>query len=213
MRRYCLFGTRGKRVVACGIACALLPFTNPLNAEPPKADGVYGRLDGDVGLEPGLGVSYSRNSPMPALDFGASYLSTLGLRVRYSDSKFLMNASEHDRSVVSVDLEVRPLFLARWSEGLETGPAWRDLTIDSFLLGLGVFWDYDRALIRLRRGAELVTGLGFPVFAKNDGPWLRATAALRLEEGPGFTFTSHGAYALTLGWKFPVNCGIHDDTD
>jgi hypothetical protein len=176
-----------------------------------ESDGVYGRWDGDLGVEPGLGAMYSGGTGLPKVDFAVSYLSTLGLRLHHADSKLSFGAQAHDRSDTGLDFELRPLFLARWTQGMETGPAVLDLTLDSFMLGLGVFWENDRSTTYLRRGAELITGFGVPLFASNNGPWLRATAALRLTEGS--SFTTHAAYALVLGWNFSVNSHVHDDLD
>jgi hypothetical protein len=182
-------------------------------AEASAGDGVYGRLDSDIGLEPGVGITYSRSALLPEINLGATYLSTVGLRLRYADSKFFLDSVNHNRCLTAFGFEVRPLFMARWSEAWEKGPAWLDLTIDSFLLGMGVFWDYDRAKVSLQRGAEFSTGFGVPLFANDRGPWLRATAALRLAEGPRFSFETQSVYALTLGWNLTVNSGLHNDME
>jgi hypothetical protein len=192
------------------IASASLLSSTALAAEPVDADGVYGRFDGDIGVEPGLGVEYSRGNLLPQIDVGATYVSTVGLRLRHANSKFLFGAVEHNRSVTSFAFEARPLFLARWAEALETGPALLDLTLDSFVLGLGVFWDYDRNIPRLQRGTELTTGLGVPLLAYASGPWIRATAAVRLAEGKNLAFTTQSVFALTLCWNLLIDSALHD---
>lgn len=197
----------------CAVASFWLSSPRQLHAQSETADGVYGRLDGDIVLEPQLGATYSRNAALPELGVAAAYLSTIAMHLRYADSKLLLNSVEHNRQITSLDFELRPLFMARWSEAWETGPAWLDLTLDSWLLGMGVFWDHDRNERTLLRGAELLTGFGVPLLATNNGPWLRATAALRLAEGPRFTFETHAAYTLSLGWNLAINSGLHDDTD
>jgi hypothetical protein len=208
-------GTRGlgrSRSILATIASTLLSFSTSLAAEPADADGVYGRFNGDIGIEPGLGVEYSRGNLLPQIDIGASYVSTVGLRLRHANSKLLFEAVDHNRSVTSFDFEVRPLFLARWSEALEAGPALLDLTLDSFMLGLGVFWDYDRNTQRLQRGTELMTGFGVPLLAYTSGPWIRATAAVRLAEGPNLAVTTHSVFALTLGWNLMIDSALHEGT-
>jgi hypothetical protein len=187
----------------------LLAPTALANTE--KSDGVYGRWDGDLGLEPGLGAMYSGGTGLPKVDVAVSYLSTSGLRLHHADSKFCFGAAAHDRSDTAIDFELRPLFLARWIQAMEAGPALLDLTLDSFMLGLGVFWENDRSTTYLLRGTELITGFGVPLFANSNGPWLRATAALRLTEGS--SFSTHTAYALVLGWNFSVNSHLHDELE
>ena len=205
-------GLGRSRSILAAIASASLLFSTSLAAEPADADGVYGRFNGDIGIEPGLGFEYSRGNLLPQIDIGASYVSTLGLRLRHANSKLLFDAVDHNRSVTSFNFEVRPLFLARWPEALETGPAVLDLTIDSFVLGLGVFWDYDRNASRLERGTELITGFGVPLFAYTSGPWIRATAAVRLAEAPNLTVTTHSVFALTLGWNLLIDSALHEGT-
>jgi hypothetical protein len=204
--------SNGLRTILGALPAVVLLAASPLRAAPSTSDGVYGRLDGDVGLEPAVGVEYSRHSLLPEVDLSATYVSTLGLRLRHADSRPLMQSVAHDRSVSSVDFELRPLFLARWSQVLESGPALLDLTLDSFMLGIGAFWDYDRNTNELRRGSELITGIGVPLLAKSSGPWLRLSAALRISEGPGLMMVNYSAYGVTLSWNLFVNSGIHDDT-
>jgi hypothetical protein len=208
-------GTRcsnGLRTILGALTAVVLLVASPLRAAPSNSDGVYGRLDGDVGLEPAVGVEYSRHALLPEIGLSATYVSTLGLRLRHSDSQLLMQSTAHDRSVSSVDFELRPLFLARWSQVLESGPALLDLTLDSFMLGIGAFWDYDRNTAELRRGSELITGIGVPLLAKSSGPWLRLSAALRISESPGLMMVNYSAYGVTLSWNLSVNSGIHDDS-
>jgi hypothetical protein len=208
-------GTRcsnGHWTILGALAAAIVLAARPLHAEPSNSDGVYGRLDGDIGLEPALGLEYSRRALLPEVGFGISYVSTLGLRLRHSDSRPLMQSSTHDRGVSTVDFELRPLFLARWSQVWESGPALLDLTLDSFMLGIGAFWDYDRKTAELRRGSELITGIGVPLLAKSSGPWLRLSAALRMSQGQGLTTVTYPVYGVSLSWNLFVNSGIHDDT-
>lgn len=200
------------RARVTAIACGLLLIANPLAAEPAGSDGVYGRFDGDMGIEPGLGIEYSRGNLLPQIDIAASYVSTLGLRLRHANSKLLFDAVAHDRSVTSFNFEVRPLFLIRWTEALETGPALLDLTLDSFTLGIGAFWDYDRNTPQLQRGTEFLTGFGLPLFATASGPWIRATAAVRLAEAPNLAITTHSVFTLILCWNLLIDSALHEGT-
>jgi hypothetical protein len=195
------------------LACAGLLLTSTARADTVASDGVYGRFDGDIALEPGLGVLYSQRTLLPQLDVAATYLSTVGLRLRHADSKLSFGATDNDRGDTALAFELHPLFLPRWTQSMETGPALLDLAIDSFTLGIGVFWEYDRGTSHLRRGSELTTGLGLPLLATNGGPWLRATAALRLVEGSDFRMGTCAAYTLVFGWNFPINSGLHDDSE
>ncbi len=212
MRRCGTQGSNCLRISCCVLAAGALLLAGPLHAEPSSADGVYGRLDRDIGLEPSFGVEHSLGTFLPELGLGATYVSTLGLRLRHSDSRLFVPTSVHDRSVSAVDFELRPLFLGRWSQAWESGPALLDLTLDSFLLGIGAFWDYDRLTTELRRGSELITGIGVPLLAQSSGPWLRITAALRLSEGSGLSMAKYSVYGICLSWNILVNSGIHDDS-
>lgn len=201
-------------VITCGRgAQSLVVFLSVhlARAETSNADGVYGRFDSDFALEPALGAEYSRSSILPEVDLSASYVSTLGLRLQHADSRFFPHPANRDRSVSAVNFELRPLFMVRWSQAWESGPAFLDLTLDSLVVGIGAFWDYDRGSSQLRRGSEIMGGIGVPLLARHAGPWLRLSAALRTWPGPVFSMSSYPVCGASLTWNLPVDAGIHND--
>jgi len=141
------------------------------------ADGVYDRFDGDLDLGLGLGAELgSAGRAAPLLLGSAHYFSMAGMyaagRVRAGDGSA--------PSLFALGIDLRPLFVPRWSKGFETGPALLDLTLDSLSLSLGAFWaaESPRAAVA-GRGFEVGLGFGVPLFARAHGPWLEARGQLR----------------------------------
>ncbi|MFK7990464.1 MAG: hypothetical protein AB8I08_30870 [Sandaracinaceae bacterium] len=107
-------------------------------------DGAYGRLDGDLTLEAGLGGGVTFDNDH------VSGAGTLDLRARYLDVAGLVIGLDvrPDRQIGSVPLgggsrvllmaDVRPLWLARFFLGATVGDRWVDLMIDSLGVELGV---------------------------------------------------------------------------
>ena len=176
-----------------------------------ETDGVYGRLDGDITLSPNLGVQHYRGDTNAAVGLQAMYVSTLGLSLQQADSKFFVGKRSVNRGVTTLEMRLSPLFLSRWSQASELGPPLFDLTLDSFTIGLGAYWDYDRNSGSLRRGTSLSTSLAIPLMAKAGGPWLSTTLALRLAEGTAFSAQADVMYGLLLSWAFLVDSRLHDD--
>lgn len=134
------------------LALSVLVIATPASAQ----DGAYGRLDGDLTLEAGLGggVAYEANEALAA--------GTLELRARYLDVAGVMIGGElrpDGTSRVLIGADLRPLFLARFLLNAMIGDRFWDLLIDSIGLDLGV------ALLPLdeRIGAALMVGFGFDV--------------------------------------------------
>jgi hypothetical protein len=165
-----------------------------------RGDGAYGRFDGDLDIGVGAGVGAAFHSKDTAVAFRATghWYSTAGLFLAYSES---VAASRSDRRA-GAGIELEPLFLLRWSQALERGPALLDLTLDSLSLGVGYFL-LDPAGGRgfgSRRGTEVSLGFGVPLFASAGGPWLEARGGYFLpksqRELTGLVF---------LSWHFHVN--------
>jgi hypothetical protein len=118
-------------------AALLLGTATPAVAEwPPGAgsDGVYGRFRGDTDISLKLGGMVRDSGLAGSVGASIHYYSLLGITGDYSES--LVADSLHARSA-SVGMELRPLFLPRWALGLERGPAWLDLALDSAAFGFG----------------------------------------------------------------------------
>jgi len=138
-------------------------------------DGAYGRFDGDldVGFGAGAAAYLVTEDTAFALRAAAHWYSTAGLYLSYSES---LGAEVVERRL-GMGIELEPLFLVRWSQGLETGPALLDLTLDSLSLGAGyLLGDPVGRGFASQHGVELSAGLGVPLFATAAGPWLEARA-------------------------------------
>ncbi len=201
------------RPLFAGVGLATMASLVPANtyADVTDSDGVYGRLDGDIVLAPNLGVQTYRADTDAALGIRTMYVLTLGLSLQHADSQFQIGKRSNNRSITSLEMRLCPLFLVRWSQATELGPPLLDLTLDSLALGIGAFWDYDRNQGYLRRGTSLSAGLSLPLFAKASGPWLDATMALRLAEGPAYSAQANVMYGLALSWAWFVDSRLHDD--
>ncbi len=187
----------------------LLPSTSL--AKPSESDGVYGRLDGDIGLSPSVGLVHYRSDTEAAFGLQAMYVSTLGIAFQHADSYFLVGSRSVNRGVTSVELKLCPLFISRWAQAMEVGPPLLDLVLDSFTIGIGSYWDYDRDRRQLRRGSSIAAGMGLPLIAQASGPWLSSTIALRFAEGPGYSAPADVVFGLALSWAWFIDSRLHDD--
>lgn len=148
---------------------------------PRRHDGVYGRFDGDLTLSLGLGAEL-HDGPRGAVLAHVLYYHSAGLTLSYADR---LGGDASPKRVGSALLELRPLFLPRWSKDLEWGCPLLDLTVDSLSLGAGVFVARRGEPTSTKVGLELSLGLGVPLFARAEGLWLEARGFLRpvLDEG------------------------------
>lgn len=176
-----------------------------------ETDGVYGRLDGDIALSPNVGFVHYRSDTEAAVGFQAMYVSTLGIALQHADSYFLVGSRSINRGVTSIELKLCPLFISRWAQALEVGPPLLDLVVDSFTIGIGSYWDYDRDRRELRRGTSVSTGLSFPLIGRASGPWVNSTLAIRIAEGPGFSAPADVVYGLAFSWAWFIDSRLHDD--
>lgn len=162
-------------------------------------DGAYGRFDGDLDLGFGAGASaaFGSGDLGVALRATGHWYSTAGLFLSYSES---VGTSRLERRA-GMGVEVEPLFLLRWSEALERGPALLDLTLDSLSLGVGYFLlDPPSRGFGSRRGVEVSLGLGIPLVGESGGPWLEARGGYFLPKSER-EFTG----LVFLSWHFHVN--------
>ncbi|HWA77904.1 MAG TPA: hypothetical protein VG937_36470 [Polyangiaceae bacterium] len=159
-------------------------------------DGVYGRFDGDLTLSIGLGAEL-HDGPRGALLGRALYYHTGGLTLSYADA---LGGDVTPRRVASASIELRPLFLPRWSLDLECGCPLVDLTLDSLALGAGVFVARRGEPSESKAGLELSVGLGIPLFAKAEGLWLEGRGFFRpaLDEGRGGVLVALSLYESVI---------------
>src|SRR6185436_12121396 len=121
-----------------------------------RGDGVYGRFEGDVAVVGAVGMTAGPRTPRISGDARFRYLSTAGLFVTYEDGPLVGSRAE-PRRVFATGVELRPLFLARWAQGLEIGEPRVDLLIDSLALEIG-------AAFAGRPGLQAGLGLEIPIF-------------------------------------------------
>jgi hypothetical protein len=197
------------------LAAALLAAA-PARAE---GDGVYGRLDGDLGLRLGAGVGFAAGGPGLAVEAGARYLSTAGMYVHYVDG--LGSSGPRVRRSIAAGVDLAPIFLARYASNAEHGPAFFDLLLDSFAFGVGAFWDQQRmGPMASRPGVEISLAIAAPLVARASGPYLSLRGALRWRDDDlnghpgGVSAIDRGAVlSLTLGWHHVVRAHLVDAGD
>jgi hypothetical protein len=162
-----------------------------------KGDGVYGRLAGDFDVSLRLGAEYEE-AFAPALGGSLYYFWTLGIFVDH----VLDTAKSTQRTALGIEL--RPLFLPRWDDDLQRGPAFLDLTLDSLFLGVGAQLPHEGTA---DPGPQLSLGFGLPVLAHASGPWLEFKGVYRFPSGH-----ENGAALLAfLSWHALFDSGLHDD--
>jgi hypothetical protein len=168
-------------LLACARATAAETGPRRRHAPLPGSDGVYGRLDGSLSLALSAGAELEAGEPRGALHLALHYLWTAGIYGRYSDA--FGGDGERPLRVLSLGVDVRPLFLPRFALDLEQGPALLDLTLDSFSLSAGAYFAQPRAgSLGAERGFELGLGAGVPLLAEAAGPWLQARAERRVAD-------------------------------
>lgn len=173
--------TRATAATAAFVGLAMVA-ARPARAEPDgaaKTDTSHGRLDGDLAVAAGIGAAFGPRGPRAAIDLRLRYLSTAGIFATYEDGPFLASDAEPKRAL-AIGVELRPLFLARWAQGLESGNAWLDLTVDSFALELGAVL-MQPAGRPFGRSPGLQIGVGFeiPILPHASGPYVGVHAGGR----------------------------------
>ncbi len=148
------------------------------NATSPTGDGVYGRFDGDLDLGVGAGAAYLTGPGRFGFSgrLSAHYFAVAGVYVDYWDA---LDGGASTRRALGFGVDVRPLFIPRWSTNRQIGRPFVDLTLDSISLGLGAFFAQPNdESFGDERGFEASLGFGVPLLARADGPWLELRGAL-----------------------------------
>jgi hypothetical protein len=143
-----------------------------------SGDGTYGRLDGDLDLGLGLGalIDVDHGDLGAVARVSAHWFFMAGAYVSYADG---LGTELDPMRRLGVGVDLRPLFLPRWTQDLERGPAILDLTLDSISLGLGASFDeLEGRAFGARRAFEASLGFGVPLAGRAPGPWLEARGAL-----------------------------------
>ena len=148
-------------------------------AKDEQTDGVYGRFDGDLDVAVALGGELEKDAARAAARASVHYFWTAGVYASYRDA---LGRDDPDARLVSFGLDLRPLFIPRWSQGWESGPLLLDLVLDSVSLSLGAYWGRSVPEAHASRGLELGLGVGVPLFAQASGPWIGARGLVRWPE-------------------------------
>lgn len=206
-----------RRTAATLLLLAPLLAAAPGTARAEDDDGVYGRLDGDLGLRLGAGAALAQGDPSLSLDAAAVYLDTAGLYLHYTDA--LGSDAAVARSLAT-GVHFQPLFLARYASDLEHGPPHLDLLLDSVALGIGAFWSAPRGdSLASTPGLEVALSIAFPLLPDATGPYLGLRGALRwraadLHGTTGADALERGAFlALTLRWHHVLDANLVDPRD
>jgi hypothetical protein len=143
-----------------------------------SGDGTYGRLDGDLDVGIGLGglVDLDHGEPGFAARLSGHWFFMAGGTVTYADG---LGTDLDPERRLGLGIDLRPLFLPRWTQDWERGPAILDLMLDSISLGIGA--SFDQPLggeFGHRRAFEASLGFGVPLTGRAPGPWIEARAAL-----------------------------------
>jgi hypothetical protein len=100
----------------------------------------------------------------------------------YQDGSALSSSAEPRRSL-SFGTELRPVFLARYLQDLESRHAWMDLIMDSLSLDLGVVFAQPAGeSFGGQPGLQAGVGFGVPVLLRVDGPWIGVHGGVRWSE-------------------------------
>lgn len=225
---------RRASVAAALLSAALLSASRSGRAQE-RADGFYGRFEGDLELRAHAGAAFASGGPGFAAQITALYLSTAGVYVHYTDT-FGSDGPRVPRSI-STGVHLQPLFLARVAVNAERGPAWVDLVIDSLAFELGAVWSASRgaplaggsaggpmaqappAAWDDHPGLEAALSLAFPFLPRATGPFLGLRGALRWRPGdfvagaPGSAVDRGAVLSLTLGWHHVLRTHLVDGGD
>lgn len=170
-------------------------------------DASHGRIDGDLSASLGAGAAFGPRGPRAALDVRFRYLWTAGVFATYEDGPFFGSGAEPKRTFAS-GIEIRPLFLARWLTGRESGQPYLDLTMDSFGLELGaVFMQPEGASFGSRPGLQAGVGMQVPILPRASGPLIGIHAGARWSDSalaghPILGASDRSMYLLlTVAWQ------------
>jgi hypothetical protein len=181
-----------------------------------EEDTSHGRIDGDLSASIGLGATFGPRSPRAAADLRLRYLWTAGLFATYEDGPLVGGERAVPRRVLATGLELRPLFLARWLQGWETGNTYFDLTLDSLGLELGaVLEEPPGRPFGSKRGLQAGLGLEVPLLPRTTGPVIGLHAGARWSDaalGGASSGPSDRAlyFMVTLAWQQAFGAHIVD---
>jgi hypothetical protein len=195
---------RADTAVFVAAVAASASLSTPARAE---EDGAHGRFEGDLAVAGALGATFGPRGARATADARFRYLSTAGVFATYEDASLFASPAE-PRRVLAGGVELRPLFLARWATGRETGDARIDLALDSLGLELGAFFAEPRgASFAKRAGLQAGLGVELPILGQPNGPFIAVHGGLRwsdaaLSGGPLEGPSDRAVYlSFVVGWQ------------
>jgi hypothetical protein len=172
-------------LVALAISAGAVLVAASAVAEEPAAsarpDSSDGRIEGDLGVVLGVGVTVAPRGLRAAVDARLRFVETAGVFVTYEDGTLTGSVAQPAR-VLAAGVELRPLFVGRWGNDLEWGRPRLDLLLDSLGLELGAsFSQRGGQRQRFDSTAGLQAGLGIevPILARASGPWIGLHGGVR----------------------------------
>lgn len=187
-----------------GLVHGLSPDDDPL-ARGGRGDGVYGRFDGDFSLSLGAGAQadFSVEQVLAQAYLAFRVYQLAGVYHTYAQG---FSGGTLERTV-SAGLLLEPLFLFRWSNDMQSGHPFWDLTLDSLSLSVGAHWDEPvEGRFGDASGVEAGLGFGVPLLGDANGPWIRARGLL-LSRPNG----AAAAAWLRLEWQWFFFTGVLED--
>ncbi len=180
--RYSQKTTSWGRLVRRGSAASALALGMLHGVSTARAkDGAYGRLDGDVAVTGELAIVAGEDGAALGLRAAGSYLTMAGMYVEYDEG--LHSPGQRLGRRFSSGVEVRPLFLARFVNDLEQGPALVDLWLDSIGLSVGTFiaWQPPTECPTgcQSDGLEVSVGMALPLLSRANGPFIALRGGAR----------------------------------
>lgn len=182
---------------------ALALVLGALDAAPLGADPTAGRIDGDLTLTIGAGATLGPRGVRATADMRLRLLDSAGIFFGYEDG---FGGSAEPTRVLYTGLELRPLFLARWTQGLELQRGFGDLLIDSFGLEIGGFTSQPQNRpMGDRLGLQLGLGIEAPLLSRATGPWIGLHGGIRysdqgLARGDQTALDRALYLSITLAW-------------
>lgn len=206
---------RNPRAVAILVALSSVALTRPTGAAETvlpelrgaSPDATFGRIDGDLAVQIGLGATFGPAAPRATVDLRLRYMQSAGLFATYEDGP-AFGGDADPRRALAFGVELRPLFLGRWLQGWEFGKPYPDLLVDSFALELGAVFaqPVDRGF-GARPGLQAGLGLALPLFPRASGLFLALHGGCRWSDraisgGPLEGPSDRALYLnVTIAWQ------------
>jgi hypothetical protein len=181
------------------------------------ADASYGRVDGDSALAVSAGAAFDVRGVRGSVDLRYRYLQSVGIFATYEEG---FGAGAEPARLVLAGFELRPVFLARWLQGLELLRPRIDMLIDSIAFELGGFVGQPTGQsFGDAAGLSFGIALELPLLPYASGPFIGLHAALRWSRealsAADSTTVDVRAFVVTVsfGWQQVFRSHVVDFAD